>query len=225
MLTNPLWLFPHEGDTRYTYERSEIVVENGTLAYHGADIPEFAEQNNLNQVGCQPGDEGSARACAFDHHFVNHPPVTVPKKLLESRDAEFVRIDSAYYRRVHRVNGSGGNRTVTHNVERVTPQTVLREAALNISGRSGTVRDDLPLEYRVAVSGDTVTTFEDLDEPQLGNIYRQNESYYTVVGTGEKHIDHGFGFLRYEIPRYILMSVGFFLSVGTLVLDRTGDRG
>lgn len=35
LVTNPVWLVPHEGEMEYTYERSEIHVENGTLTYSG----------------------------------------------------------------------------------------------------------------------------------------------------------------------------------------------
>lgn len=216
LLTNPLWLFPHEGTAQYTYERSDIAVENGTFEYDGEDLPGFAEENSLNPVGCQPHDDDQPRACAFDLHLVTRDPVTVPGRPEGVFGAEFVRLDGTYYRRIHRVTGSGGNYSGTHDVEPVTPQTILAESAVNISGHASPVSDDLRLEFRIAVTGDSVTSFEDLDENDLGNVYRQNESYYTVVATNQRFIDHGLTFLRYELSRFLLMGIGFVLFIGAL---------
>jgi len=215
LLTNPVWLFPNEGDTKYTYERSTIRVENGTLTYSGAGIPDFTEENSLTSVGCQPNDDEQPRACAFDHHLVTHDPITVPGRPGGVIAPEFVRLDGSYYRRIRRINRSGRTDTGIHDVERVTPQTVLTESAVNLSSQTNTDTDRLPL--RVAITGDTVRSFEDLDEAQLGRIYQSNGSYYTVIVTDEKSIDHGLTFLRYELPRYLLMGVGGLFLGGALL--------
>lgn len=217
LATNPAWLFPHEGDTRYTYRRSEIRVENGTFEYAGEEIHGFAEQNSLNPVGCQPNDDEHPRACAFDHHLLTHESVTVPGQP-SSLEPDFVRLNGTYYRRLHHINGSDGTYTGTYDVKRVTPETILTESALELSRQSGSVSDALLL--RVAATGDSVTTFEDLDEEELGTVYRINGSYYTVVGTNERIIDHGLTFLRYELPRYLLVGVGVLLVVGALFVHR-----
>ena len=215
LITNSLWLFPHEGETRYTYERSEVTVENGTLAYHGRGATGFGT-NNLNPVGCQPGDGQGGRVCAFDRHLVDHPPVTVPREQLGSARPEFVRIDGAYYRRIHRANFSSDPPTVTHDVERVEPRTVLAESALNLSGSTESPPDDSPLELRVAVSGDTTTSYELLGPDELGDVYRLNGSYYTVVRTDEVLVDHGLDPLRYESSRLPLAVVGLLLLLWSL---------
>lgn len=217
LLLNPVWLVPHEGQTQYTYERSEILVENGTFAYDGKAILGFAEVNSLNPVGCQSNDDEQPRACAFDSSLVDSGPVTVPNDYRGEIQPEFVRLGDAYYRRVHITNESSEDRVVRHDVERVTPQTVLSDSALNISDPSRFA--DLGLEPRIAATGETVTSFESLDEEDLGRIYRLNRSYYTVVGTDEKVIDHGLGLLQYELPRYLLMGVGLVLLVGVLFLS------
>lgn len=213
LLTNPLWLFPHEGDIRYTYERSEIVVENGTLTYDGKGVVEFAEENSLDPIECQSYDDEQPRACSFDSHLATRGAATVPDDFRGRIEPEFVRIDEAYYRRVHSQNESADT-GVTHDVERVTARTVLAESATNISGLSNAFAADL--ELRVAVSGDTVTSFEDLSGDELGNIYRRDGSFYTVVGTDEKTIDHGLPFHPFELSRYALMVVGLVFIVGVL---------
>lgn len=220
LLTNPLWLFPNEGATKYTYERAEITVENGIFAYHGADIPDFAEENSLSRVGCQHVDD-QARACAFDQHLGNHGPITVAWEGQGTTRPEFIRLADAYYRRIHRLNRS--SETVAYDVERVSPRTVLAEAATNISGVSTSPSADLPLAFRIAVTGETVTSFEEPDRTELGRVYQLNGSYYTVVRTDESHIVHGPDVLRYETPRSILVIVGGLLLLGALAL-RTRDQ-
>jgi hypothetical protein len=215
LLTNPVWLFPHVGETQYTYERSTVTVENGTFTYAGATVPEFAEENSLTAVGCQPNDDEQPRACAFDHHLVSHDPITVPWRPSGVIAPEFVRVDGSYYRRIHSRHGSGGTDTVVHDVERVPPRTILSESAIDLSGQTSTDSDRLPL--RIGISGDTVRSFEDLEETQLGRIYRSNRSYYTVVVTDERAIDHGVVLLRYELPRYLLVGVGVLLLTGALL--------
>lgn len=225
LLSNPLWLVPHEGDRRYTYARSEIVVENGTLTYHGVDAGGLGEENSLNPVGCQFRDDESQaqpRACAFDRHLVNHSPVSVSRDGIWSPRPEFVRIDGGYYRRIHQLNRSSQDDIVTHDVEPVTPQTVLAESADNVTGLSRRDTDRLGLEFQVAVSGESATSFEELEEDDLGNVYRDDGAYYTVVATDVETVDHGLDSLRYELPRLLLASVGLILGgSGALTWYRT----
>lgn len=217
LVTNPLWLYPNAGEARYTYERSEITVENGALTYDGMDTRGFGKRNDLNPVGCQHYDTDGGRACAFDRHLVDHPPVTVPREQIVAEiRPDFVRIDGAYYRRIHRPSETDTGRTVTHDVERVAPETVLSESAMNVSGISEASVDDLRVTYRVAVTGDTETAFERPDNDDLGNVYLQNGTYYTVVATDQTTFDDGPDFLRYEPPRQILMLLGGLLVVGAI---------
>lgn len=132
LVTNPLWLFPNAGEVEYTYERSEITVENGTITYDGIDDIEFREWNDLRPVGCQWYDSDGERACAFDEYLANNPPVTVSRQMTWGRiTPDFVLIDGDYYRRIHRPNDSN----VTHDVEAVSPETVLEESADNVTDR------------------------------------------------------------------------------------------
>lgn len=175
-VTNSLWLFPHEGDQRYAYERVEVAVENGTLAYPGKGERPYHRENDLVDVACQPTDRGR-RACAFDRYLAAEGPVTV-------RDdpgygsTDHVALDGAYYRRTEAANGS----RATYGVERVPPRRLLAVAAVNLTGVDPAVVDDGDSPpYRAAVTGERVTTYAPVDADRVGRLYRRNGRYYTVV--------------------------------------------
>ncbi len=200
-------------------------MENGTLAYDGKGLLEFSEENSLTSIACQHSNDEQPRACAFDAHLVDHDPVTPPDQFRGVIRPDFVLIGDAYYRRVHLANESADSRVVTHDVEEVTAQTVLADSALNISNQSSPIPDDLPIAHRVATTGDTVMAFKYLDGDNLGRIYQQNGSYYTVVGTDMRVIDNGVGFLEDDLSRDLLRSFGLVLIVGTLLrYTRNRDR-
>ena len=225
LLANPIWLFPHEGETRYTYERTDLRVENGTITYHGDSILGFAEENSLTAVGCQPRDDDQPRACAFDRHLAARGPVTLSSAAPGTTEPTFVELDGQYYRRLHRPAGEDGTGPVTYDVERVPPRRVLADSAIDIPGESVSGSDHLPLEFRIAVSGDTERSFVDLDADDLGTIFVRNDEYYTVVATGDRVFDGGPDLLRYELPRYLLALVGLAVVAGAvLVLSRELDR-
>jgi len=225
LLANPLWLFPHEGETRYTYERVDLRVENGTITYHGESILGFAEENSLTAVGCQPRDDDQLRACAFDHYLASQAPVTVATAPAGVSRPEFVELDGQYYRRIHRPSGGDGSGSTTYDVEHVAPRRVLAESATDIPGESVSGSDYLPLEFQIAVSGDTERSFVDLAEDDLGTIFVRNDEYYTVVATGDRVFDGGPDLLRYDLPRYLLSLVGLAVVAGAVVvLSRELDR-
>lgn len=223
VVTNSIWLFPHAGQHEYTYERSEIAVEDGTMTYDGVDTPRFRLRNDLQDVGCQSTDREGGRACAFDEHLVDRPPVTVSRgHVIDRISPEYVQVGDDYYRRIHRSNDSG----VTHTVTRVSPRTVLRGVAADVSGHSVPDRGgDTPLEYYVAVSGETVTSFEALERDDLGRVYLQNGTFYTVVGT-DRSVNHpGPEFQQYHALRYVLAFVGVVLLLLAAHVEFTREGG
>jgi len=225
LLANPLWLFPHEGETRYTYERTDLRIENGTITYHGDSILGFAEENGLTAVGCQPRDDEQPRACAFDHYLASQGPVTISTATAGVSRPEFVELDGEYYRRIHRPAGDDGTGPTTYDVEAVSARTVLATAAVDLTGQSSSGAEDLPLHFRVAISGDTETAYVDLEADELGTVFERNGSYYTVVATADRFADGGPDLLRYELPRYLLALVGLAVVAGAvLVLSRELDR-
>ena len=229
LLTNSLWLFPHEGEVRYTYERTEMSSTDGALEYRGQNLQRFAEANSLVGVACEPPDDEQPRACSFDAHLVDHPPVSLPNVRGGVISPEFVWIADSYYRRVHRIESARGTEVVRHDIERISPEFVLSETAMNLTERSISIEDDLPLEVRIAATGETVRTYTDLADDELGRTFRLDDSFYTVVRTNRTIIDHGLGFLRYEVPRYLLTIVGLILTttvglvVGTGALAKRDD--
>lgn len=219
LLSNPVWLYPSAGQTTYTYERSEVTVENGSITYDGSDDPRFFFDNDLRAVGCQPTDREGDRACAFDEHLVDHPSVTVSRQLITAYSSpDYVEIDGDYYRRIQRSNGSSR----THDVTPVSPRTVLRASAVDVSDDPDPDRDDDPIEYYVAVSGETVTAAERLERRDVGRLYRQNGTYYTVVGTGRTVHQPFSDFRNWEALRYGLGVVGglFLLAAGLTEVTR-----
>lgn len=221
LVTNFLWLYPNAGETEYTYERTEITVENGTITYDGIDHFEFREWNELDPLGCQWHDSDGERACAFDEYLAENPPVTVSRQMLWGRiTPEFVEIDGNYYRRVHRSNDSN----VTHDVMPVPPESVLEESAADVSGHSVSDQSDAPLAYYVAVSGETVTTTEHPSRVDLGDVYRRNGNYYTVVATDRTVEQPPLEFQQYRALRYVLEFVGIVLLLVAVHLEFTRRR-
>ncbi|MHB9288644.1 hypothetical protein ACKVMT_16560 [Halobacteriales archaeon Cl-PHB] len=180
-------------------------------------MPRYAEENSLVEVACQPRDDEQPRACAFDAHLVNHAPVRLPNTNAGIIEPEFVELDDTYYRRVHRLEESNDSQTLVHDVERVRARTLLAETALNLTGRSIESDEDLPPEIRIAATGNTMTTVKELEEDDLGQVYRVENTYYTVVRTDSTVIDRGFTILRYEMPRYLLALSGLLVTVVALV--------
>lgn len=222
LVANSVWLYPNAGKAEYTYERSEITVEDGTLTYDGMDAQHFRLQNDLQDVGCQSTDREGGRACAFDEYLADRPPVTVSRQhVIDHISPEYVQIGDDYYRRIHRSNDSN----VTHTVTRVSPRTVLRAVAVDVTGHPVPDRgEDTPLEYYVAVSGETVTTAESLDRDDLGRVYRQNGSYYTVVGTERTVYHPGPEFQQYGAVRYGLGAIGVAVLLAATHLEFTRRR-
>lgn len=230
LVTNPLWLLPHEGDVRYTYERSGITVEGGSITYERVDLrdAEAERRNSLNPVGCQPDDEEGERACAFDRHLVDRAPVSVsqPVSLLANPTRpEFVRVGDAYYRRVREWNRTGTSRNATYAVRQVAPRTVLSQSAVNLTGATGLSSGDAPVRYRVAATGSTIHTFEELRAEDLGEVYRLDGRYYTVVVTDLEPVSHdGLEWLRYEVPRLLLALAGAALVGWSLLVAIVARR-
>lgn len=210
-VTNGLWLFPHDGDVRYTYERSAITVENGTFDYRGDDVFRFHYENDLVDVGCQPGTDGVGRACAFDQFLAEHGPVTIAADGALGVPT-FVELGGAYYRRVATKNGSG----TTYDVERVAPRAVLAVTATNISGVDpDDVDPGFSIPVRVAVTGEPARTFDRVEADRLGQIYRRGDEYYTVVLTAETTVEQP---LVSEGLRRVLQVVGLGLLLGAAVV-------
>lgn len=211
-VANGSWLFPHDGDRQYTYERAAITVENGTLDYRGADLARYHTENDLEAVGCQPRFDGVGRACAFDLRLLDRGPATVAAETGYSGGPTFVELRGAYYHRT--VNRSGAN--ATYDVDRVAPRTVLEAVATNVTGLGpGAVDRADSTPFRVAVTGETATTYERVEADRLGTVYRRGDGFYTVVVTAESSVDRP---LVSPGLRDVLAVLGLALVLGAVVL-------
>jgi hypothetical protein len=220
-LANPLWLFPNEGERQYTYERTDITVENGTLYYEGADVvPSSATYGaDLNGVGCQWTD-GNGRACAFDHHILADGNVTVEAQVPHGSvgHPDFVELAGSYYHR----NTSEGENGTTYTLEPREPRAVLAALARNVTGLDdpGDGRPALTAVY----TGDAVTAFErpERDGGPTGSVYLANGTYYTAAVTA---FGEGDAPVFEEWMRPILSIAGMVLLLVVPLLALSTYRG
>lgn len=212
LVTNAVWLFPHEGETEYTNERVEIRVKDGTISYDGKHWGALDHANDIDEIGCQSADR-RGRVCGFDAYLATEGSVTVTDgEQVRYRTAAYSVIESDYFRRIREPNGS----TTSFDVERVSPEALLAEIATDAPGRpADEVWDGAPLQYRIAVTGETTTTHELLEDDALGTVYRQNGSYYTVVVTRSSTVDRGLP--DSNTTRTLLRWVGLFVLLAALV--------
>lgn len=217
-LTNHWWLFPHEGDHRYTYERVPVTVEEGVLDYDHR-TGEFHRKNDLVAVGCErQGDDGGGRACAFDAYLVDHGPVRNVSRGVDEGGPSFVHLADGYYHRVSERETGTADPARVYDVEPVAPRDLLAEVALNVSASSGADLGDYPTRYRVAATGEAETTFEELADDELGRVYRLEGRHYTVVLTAETRLDRP---LLTPQSRNLLAVAGLFslLAASLLAFD------
>lgn len=207
-LTNPLWLFPAEGEDRYTYERSEITIDNGTLVYEGRLHNEIgATVGYLNDIDCQ-GTDGFSRGCALDYSVTKTGPVTVPESW-EGRDrpvVEYAQFNGTYYHRLRIENATG----LTFDVEQVSPEDVREELAVNVSRSEPDLSQSTHPGYVTAVTGEPVTSVEPpiIEGGFTGSVYQDGDTFFTIAITNETTVNYPvFG----EWTRAVLYFVGLVL--------------
>lgn len=182
-VVNGAWLFPNEGEYRYTYERAEVMVENGTLEYEQTPPRQYAEYHHLDGVDCDRGTV--TRDCAFDRYLLDEGPVTVTARNPFVEGPDFTRLGDDYFRRVVTTNGTQARL----DVERVEAETVRAELATEApAAEPGTLKDDPPV-YRTVATGSTVVSPEPPHRAALGQVYVQQGTYYTAVVTDASELD------------------------------------
>lgn len=230
-VTNPIWLFPHDGTDEYTYQRAQLgitnesityilgdeilteeireggAVENGTVTYREVVGIGLSDEVNgdLNEIACDNHDTHS-RACAFDAYLVTHGPVHLGERDSFHTEHSFVYYNESYYRRIDRDHDA--NDSVTYDVKRIRPRELLAGLARNLSDdREVHLRSYWPT--RLVVTGEPKTSFRapddpddrslsyhirdqlgldpfDPDEKDIGDVYRYNGNYYTVIVSEEE---------------------------------------
>lgn len=182
-IPNGAWLFPHERETRYTYERTQLVVENGTLTPRTEPLDEYAEFHHLRGVDCDRALE--PRDCILDRYLLSEGPLTVDGKADRVDEPRYTRIGDDYYRRVVAVNGS----RTTLDVRAVGPEAVRAELAIRARPvQPSAVRESTPV-YRAVATGEPATSFVAPHEASLGRVYVQKGSHYTAIVTAESELD------------------------------------
>jgi hypothetical protein len=183
LVTSGFWFVPNEGESRYTYDRAAVAVENGEITYAGQESA-FAEYNNLQAVDCQYYD-GSGRRCAFDAYLADHGPVNVStgRYVAVSRSIPaFVELSDGYYRRVGESVDEG---VVAYDAEKLPPREVLGAIATETTGGENSQF----ISRRVAVSGAETSLVEPSEVSGVGEVYRVDGTYYVVVVSERSEVD------------------------------------
>ena len=193
LLTNTFWLFPADGEMRYTYERSELVPGGDDIEYEPAVDPnDRSFYNDLARVGCESifGERTdrdlSARTCAFEQAVADDGPVTVAGDDRLGVRVGYVELDDGYYHRTVTEHDS----SVTLDLERVSAETVLQNVStVDLSGASLERIERSRVAARAVVSGDPVRSLQDPRDVAVGQVYPHEGAYYAVFVTGSLPVD------------------------------------
>jgi hypothetical protein len=215
LFANPVWLFPDEGDERYTYERVRLAPADDEIVYR-SDVEWIVggHHNDLRAVGCEGFVEstGSGRLCAFEQSLADDGPVEV-RDVYADRGARprYVDLWGGYYERVAReTNGS-----VTLDVRPVSAAAVLENVSTDFTGTSAAALREYPAT-RALATGDQVVTRQPPESVRSGVVFRYEGAYYTVVVTEVGFVDRP---LISSGLRAFLQLVGLLLTfVGTFLL-------
>ena len=217
LFANPVWLFPDEGESRYTYERVQVAPTDDEITYQ-RDVEWIVggHHNDLRAVGCEGFVEstGSRRLCAFEQSVADDGPVVVSGVYVDrSTLPRYVDLHAGYYRRVVRENDS----KVTLDLQPVSAEAVLR----NVS----TDRTDVPVAAlkedpgtRALATGEPVVTRQSPETVRAGEVFRYEGAYYTVVLADRGVVDRPLlsdGFRAFlQLVGVLVSFVGVFLLLG-----------
>jgi hypothetical protein len=184
LLTHTFWLFPNEGGTRYTYERSELVPQGDDIAYDPAVDPNHASyHNDLSSVGCESvfgqrtDRDLSERTCAFEQSVADDGPVTVGGSDRPGIRIGYVELDDGYYHRTV----AEGNGSVTLTLEPLSAEAVL--ANVSSDGVTGADPDRIPrsqVAARAVATGEPVQSLQSPEDVAVGQVYRYDGAYYAA---------------------------------------------
>lgn len=194
LFANPLWLFPNEGETRYTYERSELVPQGDDIEYEPpVDPTQGSLYNDLARVGCESGYGGfpvdrdlSERTCAFEQSVADDGPVTVDGYDGQGIRVGYVELDGGYYHRAV----EEGNGSVTLTLEPLSAEAML--ANVSSDGVRGADPERIrrsQVAARAVATGDPVRSFQSPDDVTVGLVYRYDGAYYAAFVTNSDPVD------------------------------------
>ncbi|MFC7226344.1 hypothetical protein N0B31_02935 [Salinirubellus salinus] len=218
LFANPVWLFPNEGETRYTYERSELVPQGDDVEYDPVVDPNHGGySNDLSGVGCESvfgqrtDRDLSERVCAFEQSVADDGPVTVAGYDRVGIRVGYVELDDGYY---HRTLG-GGNGTATLTLEPLPAEQVL--ANVSGDGVSDVAADRVQrsrVALRAVVSGEPVESPQNPSDVAVGQVYALGGDYYAAFVTGSESI----GSPVPDPVRLLASFVGFVGGLSALLL-------
>ena len=184
LVANPLWLFPNEGDTRYTYERSELVPQGDDIEYRPAVDPnDGSYYNDLARVGCESlfgmrtdGDL-TERTCAFEQSVADDGPVRVDGYDRPGIRIGYVELDDGYYHRTL----DGGDESVTLTLEPLTAEAVLANVSSDaVAGADPERIQRSQVAARAVATGEPVRSLESPNDVAVGQVYRHDGAYYAA---------------------------------------------
>lgn len=193
LVTNTLWLFPADGEMRYTYERSELIPQGDDIAYEPpVDPNDRSFYNDLARVGCESvfgqrtDRDLTTRTCAFEQSIADDGPVTVEGYDRLRVGIGYVELDDGYYHRTVTEDDS----SVTLDLQRVSARTVLRNVSTADLSEASLERIERPrVAARAVVSGAPVRSLRDPRDVAVGMVYAYEGDYYAVFVTGSSPVD------------------------------------
>ena len=214
LFANPLWLFPNEGQTRYTYERSELVPQGDDIEYEPpVDPTQGSLYNDLARVGCESGYGGvrvdrdlTERTCAFEQSVADDGPVTVDGDDGHGIRIGYVELDDGYYHRT--LDEGDGSLTLT--LEPVSAEHVL--ANVSSDGVTGADPDRIQrsqVAARAVATGEPVRSLQSPNDVAVGLVYRYDGAYYAAFVTDSDPVES-------PIPDPVQLLASFVGFVGGL---------
>lgn len=237
LLVIPFWIGQFDLDAdRYTYERTEVGVENGTIEYVEPTTVPVAHLGISDDLGCESNnapDEG--RLCAFEHDLAesNRSIVTGYTSssggvsLSWNRRYRYLQFPDGVYEQLTRTSNSTESPSELNgewypmylDIREVDPETALRKLSMDASRWS--VPD---VVRRAAETGEASTRGEanvPSDPIRLddGTYYRVHESDVSDPPTRDRVI--------YLLGRYLapLLGIGaMYVVSGNVTVRYTGGR-
>lgn len=194
LLSNTFWLFPADGATRYTYERSELVPKGDDIEYRPpVDPTEGSFYNDLAGVGCESvfgrattDRDLTARTCAFEQSVADDGPVTIDRNERVGLRIGYVELDGGYYHRTV----TARNDSVTLGLEPLSAGAVLENVSTDGLGGAELERIERSrVAARAVVSGVPVTSQRAPRDVAVGQVYVDDGAYYAVFVTDSAVVD------------------------------------
>ena len=216
LLANPLWLFPAEGEMRYTYERSELVPQGDDVEYDPAvQVAERGYYNQLQGVGCEAilGEpivdrDLTSRACALEQALADGGSVTAEAFARPARgEVVYVELDAGYYRRTTASNGS----VVELGVHPVSPEAMLSNVTAKppLEETNAAAVDESDVALRAVGTGEAVETSRHPSTVDIGQVYTLDGRYYAAFVTDSEVVTS-------PVPEFVRLAAQFLGFVGSL---------